>query len=89
MAIENQITKTVLVDSFNHFADFQEAASNFLEADKDEDNLVNLEELKKYMKDKDGSGNLGDMKAKLSFAKLDSNGDGYLDFEGMKQKLNV
>lgn len=84
MAIENQIIKTVLVDSFSHFADFQEAASNFSTADEDKDGLVSLEELKKYMKDSDGSGNQGDMAAKLRFGSLDSNGDDVLDFEGMK-----
>ena len=82
MTIENQIIKTVLVDSFSHFADFQ--ASHFSEADYDGDGLVSLPELKKYLKDSDGSGNQGDMAAKLRFADLDSNQDGFLNFEGMK-----
>ena len=84
MAIENQIIKTVLVDSFSHFADFQEAASHFSTADDDGNGLVSLPELTKYLKDSDGSGNQGDMTAKLRFADLDSNQDGVLDFEGMK-----
>ena len=70
--------------SFNHFADFQEAASHFSTADDDKDGLVSQEELKKYLKDSDGSGTQGDMAAKLRFGYLDSNQDGVLDFEGMK-----
>ena len=84
MAIENQIIKTVLVDSFSYFADFQEAASHFSEADDDGNGLVSLEELKKYLKDSDGSGTQGDMAAKLRFGNLDTNNDDVLDFEGMK-----
>lgn len=84
MAIEYQIIKTVLVDSFSHFADFQEAESHFSTADDDGNGLVSLPELTKYLKDSDGSGNQGDMAAKLRFADLDSNQDGVLDFEGMK-----
>ncbi|XP_015774623.1 PREDICTED: calmodulin-like [Acropora digitifera] len=62
-----------------------EAASNFSTADEDKDGLVSLEELKKYMKDSDGSGNQGDMAAKLRFGSLDSNGDDVLDFEEFKE----
>jgi len=62
-----------------------EAASHFSEADDDKDGLVSKDELKKYMKDRDGSGNLSTMNAKLRFGSLDSNGDNVLDFEEFKE----
>ncbi|XP_067025395.1 uncharacterized protein [Acropora muricata] len=62
-----------------------EAASHFSTADDDGNGLVSLPELTKYLKDSDGSGNQGDMTAKLRFADLDSNQDGVLDFEEFKE----
>lgn len=61
-----------------------EAASHFSEADDDGNGLVSLEELKKYLKDSDGSGTQGDMAAKLRFGNLDTNNDDVLDFEEFK-----
>lgn len=62
-----------------------EAASRFSTADDNGDGLVSLEEMRKYIKDSDGSGNRGHMVAKLRFAYLDSNHDGVLDFEEFKE----